>query len=259
MTTLLSRTGFLSRAAVLTGVTVGAGVLNAVADATPMQARAVYILDPTCGGCGGCSACRRHAANALFPSAADADLNRAHPYCKCAVLRGVDLPYETWVALFGVPTALVRSHVDRRTPWVTAALATPLTLLAAPQAPEPLPQVFDTPTLEEAAPGPVDELPSRRPQTQPAEGLRVDPLRIGPTKRAVAIRLTLSRKAIGHARLIDTKGKVMASLRFAAPTGPSRTTLHVPNGVPPGRYRVVLDLRTSAGAQRTHRRPIVIP
>ncbi len=258
MTTLLSRTGFLTRAAVLTGVTVGAGVLNAVADAAPLPARAVYVLDPTCGGCGGCSACRRHAANALFPTAADADLNRAHPYCKCAVVRRADLPYETWVALFGAPTALVRTHVDRRTPWVTEALAAPPTPLAAPQAPEPLPQAFDAPTPEEAASAPVDELPSSRPRAQPAEELDVDALRIGTTKRAVAIRLTLSRKAIGHARLIDAKGKVVASLRFAAPAGPSKTTLRVPNGVPPGRYRVVLDLRTSAGAHRTRRSPIVI-
>jgi hypothetical protein len=250
MTTLLSRTGFLTRAAVLTGVTASGGALSAIANAAP-PARAVYLLDPACGGCGSCVACRRHASNALFPTAVDADLHRAHPFCKCAVVRGAELPHDTWVALFGPPAAMVRRHVDRRTPWVIEALAEPLTQ-------EALARPFDASPPEEEMPIPADELRASGPHAPTGEGLQIEALRIGTAKRAVAIGLTLSRKAIGHAKLLNGKGKVVASLRFAAPAGWSTTTLHVPNGVPPGRYRVVLDLRSGAGAHHTRRRPVVI-
>ena len=101
----VSRKHLLAQAATLMG---GATVLNGVdrAQAAPAELP-VYRLDNLGGahnaGCASCNACTAHAEHKYFASAADADLDRAHPYCKCRVIQGRDLPYAEWVALFGVP------------------------------------------------------------------------------------------------------------------------------------------------------------
>jgi hypothetical protein len=55
-----------------------------------------------CGGCHACKACQGHAANKLFSSEAAAEAGRAHANCDCAIL-GTEVPYATWVRLFGNP------------------------------------------------------------------------------------------------------------------------------------------------------------
>lgn len=67
-------------------------------------------------------ACTNHAANKLFASPESADQNRAHPGCKCQVIKGGELPEATWTELFGSPKALARESVDRRWGWVTQTL-----------------------------------------------------------------------------------------------------------------------------------------
>ncbi len=69
-------------------------------------------------------ACARHAANKLFASPEAADSNRAHPGCKCQVIKGGELPEATWSALFGNPKAIQRDAVDRRWGWVGQTLKT---------------------------------------------------------------------------------------------------------------------------------------
>lgn len=81
--------------------------------------------DPRCGGCTACRACRKHAENKYFASAAAADRGRAHPNCDCLIVAEV-LPYRTWVALFGHPSALRRTSRDLRDPAVRAILKQPL-------------------------------------------------------------------------------------------------------------------------------------
>lgn len=67
-------------------------------------------------------ACTRHAANKLFASPEAADQNRAHPGCKCQVVKGGELPEATWIELFGNPKAVAREAVDRRWAWVGQTL-----------------------------------------------------------------------------------------------------------------------------------------
>jgi hypothetical protein len=67
-------------------------------------------------------ACTRHAANKLFASPEAANVNRAHPGCKCQVVRGGELPEATFTALFGNPNAPQRVAVDRRWGWVAQTL-----------------------------------------------------------------------------------------------------------------------------------------
>ena len=120
----VSRKHLLAQAATLMG---GATVLDGVdrAQAAPAELP-VYRLDNLGGahnaGCASCNACTAHAEHKYFASAADADLDRAHPYCKCRVIQGRDLPYAEWVALFGIPGSIARGSVDDRTPWVAEVL-----------------------------------------------------------------------------------------------------------------------------------------
>lgn len=67
-------------------------------------------------------ACTRHAANKLFASPEAADRNRAHPGCKCQVVKGGDMTESTWIELFGDPKAVARETVDRRWGWVAQTL-----------------------------------------------------------------------------------------------------------------------------------------
>jgi hypothetical protein len=68
------------------------------------------------------TACTNHAANKLFASPEAADLNRAHPGCKCQVVKGGELPEQVWTQLFGNPKAIERVAVDRRWAWVGQTL-----------------------------------------------------------------------------------------------------------------------------------------
>lgn len=110
----ISRHSLLARGAVLAGAAV-AGAVPGVARAGTR--RVAYRLDASAEG--GCKACRRHAQNKLFASAAD--VTRAHPGCRCKVVR-TTVSGERWLALFGHPTHPARRDVDRRRPWVRALL-----------------------------------------------------------------------------------------------------------------------------------------
>src|SRR5476651_2667600 len=79
------------RQLLVAGMTAGAAALVGAPLAGAAPAVAVWGLDPNADrdgcGCSGCVACRAHAANKIFPSAADADVRRAHPRCRCAVVQ----------------------------------------------------------------------------------------------------------------------------------------------------------------------------
>jgi hypothetical protein len=71
--------------------------------------------------CHGCSACHAHAKNKLFATRSAADRGRAHPGCKCKVVRGGTLGLLTWADLFGGLSNPTHHSVDRRSKRVQAA------------------------------------------------------------------------------------------------------------------------------------------
>lgn len=104
--------------AVMWGLSLGPPVRAAAADSIQ-----VWGLDPlsTADGrcsCVGCSACRSHAANKLFATAAAADVQRAHPGCRCRVVSLGEINRPLYDELF--PAGGTRLSVDRRYPWVQA-------------------------------------------------------------------------------------------------------------------------------------------
>ncbi|MEZ4523155.1 MAG: hypothetical protein R3A46_16170 [Thermomicrobiales bacterium] len=127
----INRRAFLKRGAALAGgfaLTFGStlGTLAGESsdtqepDSTGGRARTYFALATTREDQD--KACTRHAANKLFASPEAADQNRAHPGCKCQVIKGGALPEATWHELFGNPRSLERAAVDRRWGWVGQTL-----------------------------------------------------------------------------------------------------------------------------------------
>jgi hypothetical protein len=268
---LISRKHFLVGAATLTGGAVTSAVFAGEAKAANLP---TYVLDPewnagsTCSGeestksrgCHGCRACHLHASNTLFASAGDADLYRAHPGCKCVVVEGPLLPHDTWLALFGLPNAIARPHVDRRTEWVAdvlAAAAIPLTLSSnsTPTSPSIQPaSTLTKPSETLATPRPGDV----RAQAAASGQLRIRTFRVGRMGRELLIDLDLSGPAAMHVRLLAGHDRALVKRHYAATEGASRYRFKVPNGIRPGRYSVQVALRSSQGLTRTLRSPFVI-
>jgi hypothetical protein len=79
--------------------------------------KAFFVLQPEYGkgeecnvrernkpaGCHACKACHRHAKNKVFATrkAAENPKKRAHPHCKCKVVKAGKLKNEVYVELFG--------------------------------------------------------------------------------------------------------------------------------------------------------------
>ncbi len=99
------------RAALVKGVAMLAGLHQASAAhaATPGVS---YRLKagPHCS----CRACHHHAANRLFATSAAADQGRAHPGCRCAIVRSTAVDPVQWQALFGRARRLHHRSADRR-------------------------------------------------------------------------------------------------------------------------------------------------
>jgi hypothetical protein len=210
----VSRKHLLAQAAALMGGAAALGVDPAQAAPATLP---VYRLDNRGGvhtaGCVSCSACTGHADHKYFATAADADLDRAHPYCVCRVIKGRELPYDQWVALFGVPGSIARASVDDRTPWVAEVLAS---------TPPP--------------PGPEQHPP-----------LHVRVLRARVQGRLIAIDLKLTQAARIHVRIASSTGRKIGSRWVSAPSGISRKGLRIPNGAPAGRCRLTFVLHPASG------------
>ena len=264
--TLISRKRFLVGAATLTGGAVTGAVFAGEAQAADLP---VYVLDPEWGVggacCHGCRACHLHASNTLFATSADADLYRAHPGCKCVVTEGPMLPRDTWLALFGLPTAIARPLVDRRTQWVADVLAA----AAVPQSPVTIPPSVPptnqpTPILSPTTPATRSETILTTPPTAvlaagaATSQLQIRAFRVGRMGREVLVDLDLSGPAAMQVRLLAGNGRQLVKRHFAATQGVSRFRLKVPNGIRPGRYHVQVSLRTARGDVRTVRSPFVI-
>jgi hypothetical protein len=73
------------------------------------------------GGCHACAACHAHAANKLFATRAAAESGRAHPGCKCKVVRGGTFGVKLWADLFGGLSSPDQLVVDRRSKHAKAA------------------------------------------------------------------------------------------------------------------------------------------
>jgi hypothetical protein len=102
----------ISRRAVLVrGATMLTG-LYFVGSADAATAGVSYRLKtrPHCS----CKACHHHAANRLFATRTAADRGRAHPGCKCTIVRTRAVSPVQWQALFGHQPKLRHSTVDRR-------------------------------------------------------------------------------------------------------------------------------------------------
>jgi hypothetical protein len=61
-----------------------------------------------------CKACHHHAANRLFATHVAADRGRAHPGCKCTIVRSRTVSPVQWQALFGHQRKLRHLTADRR-------------------------------------------------------------------------------------------------------------------------------------------------
>jgi len=129
----INRRNFLKRGAALAGglaLTFGTSIATLADEAGQTQqptgattkTRTFFALATTRADQD--KACTHHAANKLFASPEAADRNRAHPGCKCQVIKGGELPEATWAALFGNPRAIAREAVDRRWTWVGQTLKT---------------------------------------------------------------------------------------------------------------------------------------
>jgi hypothetical protein len=102
----------ISRRAILVrGATMLTG-LYFVGSADAATAGVSYRLKigPHCS----CKACHHHATNRLFATHAAADHGRAHPGCKCTIVRSRVLRPLQWQALFGHQRKPRRLTVDRR-------------------------------------------------------------------------------------------------------------------------------------------------
>lgn len=127
----INRRSFLKRGAALAGglaLTFGTSIATLADDTgqsqqptgTSARTRTFFALATTRDEQD--KACTAHAANKLFASPEAADQNRAHPGCKCQVIKGGELPETTWKALFGNPKTIERVAVDRRWGWVGQTL-----------------------------------------------------------------------------------------------------------------------------------------
>jgi hypothetical protein len=102
----------ISRRAVLVrGATLLTG-LYFVGSAEAATAGVSYRLKP--GPQCSCKACHHHAANRLFATRAAADHGRAHPGCKCTIVRSRAVSPIQWQALFGHQRKVSHSTADRR-------------------------------------------------------------------------------------------------------------------------------------------------
>ncbi len=116
-------------------IVAGAGMVGGLLVAHPVLANEVgsgypvWGLDPFWGqglegcpppqgasihNCEACHACHKHSQNKLFPTAEDANANRAHFGCKCLVVDLGTLPGPLWMALFGSPDNPSSDSADRR-------------------------------------------------------------------------------------------------------------------------------------------------
>jgi hypothetical protein len=265
MTRRISRRHLLGRAGVAAFGTTGLGLL---ADAAQSDARVLYLLDPgTCGsgGCSACHACRLHAANSYFQSAEAADLHRAHPYCHCLIKAGPGVPDDTYLTLFGAPTASTRARVDLRMRWVQDALA-------QAHVPSPTAATHATTDAPSTPTGtslpPADGVPSQAPpppsranprhpnaHTRQTADLRVK--HIAPRRLHLLIRI--DQPAHVHAQLLTLRGQLLERRAFRAAAGRTAHAFQIPNGVPPGVYQLRLTLLADeSGAQRRLERKVTI-
>jgi hypothetical protein len=112
------------RVALVRGVATLAGVHLHVHKATAPRVATPGVsyrlkAGPHCS----CKACHHHAANRLFATRAAADTGRAHPGCRCTIVRSAAVDAVQWNALFGTARHLSRRAVDRRWASTTRALA----------------------------------------------------------------------------------------------------------------------------------------
>lgn len=127
----LSRRGFLARSAPVVAALVPSTALLEPAWGRKKKKRKrkkYFVLQPEwatslrCNeperskpdDCHACKACHKHARNKIFATRRAADRHRAHPGCKCKVVRGGKLDADIWADLFGGLENPKRRTVDRR-------------------------------------------------------------------------------------------------------------------------------------------------
>lgn len=225
----VSRKHLLVQAAALVGGATAIGAVDrAEADTGTLL---TYRLDNLGGdhtaGCVSCGACAKHAAHKYFASIADAELDRAHPYCKCRVVEGPEFPYAIWVALFGVPGSIARGSVDSRTPWVAELLAS---------TPPPPAEIHHAP-------------------------LHVRVLRARINRRLIEIDLKLTAPARIQVVMTTSSGREIGRRWLKAPKGISRKGLRIPNGAPAGlcELHFIAHPASGSGPTRTFTRRINVP
>jgi hypothetical protein len=209
-----------------------AGALGGyAAQANAASSTQVWRLDPDleCApgkSCSGCSACRAHAANKVFASAAAADANRAHTYCKCRVVPLAMVDDSVYNALFVDGGA--RPSVDLRRQWVQAVLARAPAL----------------PLISDGRVHAVARHVFMRRKTNGTRALYVDIEAAEPVTATIAI----------------VRGKqTLATKTVSGPSGRKRRKLEIPGDVKAGPARLRLTLRNPTGDADVFTRAIQIP
>jgi hypothetical protein len=214
------------------GLVSAAGAFGGYATRANAAASAqVWRLDPDldcapAGGCSRCKACRAHGAAKLFASAAAADANRAHLYCKCRVAPYAVVDDSVYNALF--VDGGNRPSVDLRRQWVQAVLA---------QAPA-LPTVSD---------GRAHALARHQFMRRKMNGTRWLYVDIDADEAVIA---TLA---------VMRNGATLAERTVSGGRGHKRRKLEIPRDVKAGPARLRVTLRDAGGDADTLSRVIQIP
>jgi hypothetical protein len=211
----------------------------------------VWGLDPRAGsdrcGCKGCSACRSHAANKLFATAASADLQRAHPGCRCLVISLGQIEQHLYNGLF----ANSRLSVDRRQLWVQEALT-------KPSSQPPLQQVGGGGSLVSAG----------SPSATGTQALPPEEIQVAVTSARIRVtedhvRLLVARITAVHplqaTMTITRHGKTLASSKITHVQEAELLTLTIPAALNSGLATLIIHLRDNHGHTRLISSQVTLP
>ncbi len=254
-----SRVAFLGAGAVAAAGITGVSAPRAkAAGQLQVWSLSPHESSPPGCGCGACTACHLHATNKIFASASDADSNRAHPHCRCAILPLALVDESVYNGLF--VTGGSRASVDRRQRWVQAVLA------HAPALPDAPLQVVES---DPSPPRPDEPTPTDTPKPNSPSGHPVDH-----TRQAVLGKLSIHNDADGFRVLklminapeplrtqleLQRAGKRLARKAAVTISGKRSLKLRLPRQTSAGYAHLQLKLRDEYGNTRTIAREIYVP
>ena len=234
----------------------GTAVLVTAPIARASSTTSVWGLDPDGCGCSVCAACRKHAANKIFASPAEADAARAHPRCRCVVTELSSVEPHVFETLF--VNGGRRSSVDRRWQWVQAALVSAAPIPPpSPQSPSPTlaESTSSSPLLEEVSiPEELVTAASGAAPTLRAAWIR----RLAPGRRVLFVQIGTDHAVEAEISLIRDRTTLA---RRHVPTISRREIVQIPLGpeVTRGPAQVRIRFTETGGPRKTVFRMLSVP